>query len=177
MKQQQQQQLQHNQQNNEKRDICDGEVQPMQIEEEEIIVIEHRPPLPAKKHSSLFHNALRPNSAVRQLFPLNVQTQQQIQQQQQHQNLQQHQQLQQQQYQQQHQQQHLQHNSNTNTIGTGTTPQPLTHEMLRAFEEAKRGPLAKVVQQQNNSDTETDTIKRTIERNALRRSLIKYEPK
>lgn len=81
-----------------------------------------------KKHSSIFHNALRPNSAVRQLFPAPV------------------------------------------------PAAPLTHEALMAFEEAKRTHISAPVVA-HNSDTETDTIRRTIERNALRRSLIKYEPK
>lgn len=88
--------------------------------------------VPVKRHSTLFHNALRPNSAVRQLFPAV---------------------------------------SNTNTSGATA---PLTHEALRAFEEAKRCqlPVSTIP-----NDVETDTIRRTIERNALRRSLIKYEPK
>lgn len=81
--------------------------------------------LPPKKHSSIFHNALRPNSAVRQLFPATV----------------------------------------------GQPAAALTHEALRAFEEAKRSHVAAPVV---HSDSETDTIRRTIERNALRRSLIKY---
>lgn len=81
-----------------------------------------------KKHSSIFHNALRPNSAVRQLFPAPVPT------------------------------------------------AALTHEALMAFEEAKRSHITAPVIAQSG-DTETDTIRRTIERNALRRSLIKYEPK
>ncbi|XP_070490626.1 uncharacterized protein [Chironomus tepperi] len=101
-----------------------------------------------KRHSSLFHNALRPNSAVRQLFPAK------------------------------------------------SPPSALTAEALKAFEESKRSgnlltasqtitsagsssststsptPLSQV----SSSDTDT-LIKRSIERNALRRSLIKYEPK
>lgn len=85
-----------------------------------------------KKQSTLFHNALRPNSAVRQLFPTNIAAQPAI---------------------------------------TATT---LTNESLRAFEEAKRSHLTTTIV---HSDSETDTIRRTIERNALRRSLIKYEPK
>lgn len=117
------------------REICDGEVQcdeiidedeQQQQQQEQILESE-----PTKKQTSIFHNALRPNSAVRQLFP-----------------------------------------------STSQPPPPvssqLTLEALRAFEEAKRGPLTtKIV----HSDSETDTIRRTIERNALRRSLIKYEPK
>lgn len=73
-------------------------------------------------------------------------------------------------------------------------PSALTHEALKAFDESKRGGNLLTASQtitsggsasststsptpmaQNASDT--DTIKRTIERNALRRSLIKYEPK
>ncbi|KAG5673302.1 hypothetical protein PVAND_003362 [Polypedilum vanderplanki] len=97
-----------------------------------------------KRHSSLFHNALRPNSAVRQLFPAK------------------------------------------------SPPSALTHEALKAFEESKRsGNLLTASQAITSggsasssstsptpmSSSDTDTIKRTIERNALRRSLIKYEPK
>ena len=91
-----------------------------------------------KRNSSLFHNALRPNSAVRQLFPAKTQS------------------------------------------------PPLTHEALKAFDESKRPSLmlATVAPSTVNhntplthSNSDTDTIKRTIERNALRRSLIKYEPK
>lgn len=105
----------------ERDDSCDGiesECRPMEI-------------LPmAKKQSSLFHNALRPNSAVRQLFP--------------------------------------------------AAPALLTQDALRAFEESKRSTVnatSSGVATAYSSDTETDTIRRTIERNALRRSLIKYEPK
>lgn len=122
-----------------------------------------------KRHSSLFHNALRrksqlfiqgwdassmfsflsANSAVRQLFPAK---------------------------------------SPTST---------LTHEALKAFDESKRGGNLLTASQTitsggsasststsptpltsgYHSASDTDTIKRTIERNALRRSLIKYEPK
>lgn len=83
------------------------------------------PMLPPKKHTSIFHNALRPNSAVRQLFPATV----------------------------------------------GQPAAALTHEALRAFEEAKRSHVSAPIV---HSDSETDTIRRTIERNALRRSLIKF---
>lgn len=94
--------------------------------------------LPMKKHTSLFHNALRPNSAVRQLFP--------------------------------------------------TGPTILTQESLRAFEDSKRLTVTATPQPTANvplggesgggdNDSDTDTIRKTIERNALRRSLIKYEPK
>lgn len=81
----------------------------------------------------LFHNSLRPNSAVRQLFPTAV--------------------------------------LNANAQPTQT----LTHEALRAFDESKR--LTQLKPSIVHSDSETDTIRRTIERNTLRRSLIKYEPK
>lgn len=108
------------------RDVCDGQDQAERNEED----AQEAEILPIKKHSSIFHNALRPNSAVRQLFPAAAQT--------------------------------------------SLPAAVLTHEALRAFEEAKRPhiPAAAV-----HSDSETDTIRRTIERNALRRSLIKYEPK
>lgn len=122
----------------EREDNCDGneseaqqiddgsEVRPMEI-------------LPMKKHTSLFHNALRPNSAVRQLFPTAQST-------------------------------------------------LLTQESLRAFEESKRLSITPTPQPATaipttggtggtGSDSDTDTIRKTIERNALRRSLIKYEPK
>lgn len=119
-----------------------------------------------KRHSSLFHNALRrkltieppvcpshainftstANSAVRQLFPAK------------------------------------------------SPPSALTHEALKAFDESKRGGNLLTASQTitsggsassastsptpiTHSASDTDTIKRTIERNALRRSLIKYEPK
>lgn len=84
-----------------------------------------------KKHSSLFHNSLRPNSAVRQLFP-------------------------------------------TAVLHALPPSAPLTHEALRAFDESKRTHLKTAFV---HSDSESDTIRRTIERNALRRSLIKYEAK
>lgn len=50
----------------------------------------------------------------------------------------------------------------------------LTHEALKAFDESKRTHLKSSI---IHNDSETDSIRRTIERNALRRSLIKYEPK
>lgn len=119
------------------REICDGKVQCDEIideddqQQQQQQNVESDSVPSAKKQTSIFQNALRPNSAVRQLFP-----------------------------------------------STSQPPPPasslLTLEALRAFEEAKRGPLTtKIV----HSDSETDTIRRTIERNALRRSLIKYEPK
>lgn len=78
-----------------------------------------------KRHSSIFHNALRPNSALRQLFPTTV-------------------------------------HSNSNS---------LQDDALKSFEET--GGLCEAIL----SDSDTETIKKTIERNVLRRSLIKYEPK
>lgn len=83
-----------------------------------------------KKQSTLFRNALKPNSAVSQLFPSAV-------------------------------------------LLTNPTP-VLTHEALRAFDESKRSHLKTTFV---HSESDTDSIRRTIERNALRRSLIKYEPK
>jgi hypothetical protein len=73
-------------------------------------------------------------------------------------------------------------------------PSALTHEALKAFDESKRGGNLLSASQTitsggsasststsptpiTHSASDTDTIKRTIERNALRRSLIKYEPK
>lgn len=116
------------------RDVCDGQAQNEQNEDDSCHT--HIDAVPMKKQSSLFHNALRPNSAVRQLFP---------------------------------------------SVAQQSLPAaPLTHESLRAFEDAKRlhiGPAAIATAAAAHSDTETDTIRRTIERNALRRSLIKYEPK
>ncbi|XP_037041361.1 uncharacterized protein LOC119078050 isoform X3 [Bradysia coprophila] len=108
------------------RDVCDGQAQNDQNEDDS----QSNDAAPMKKHSSLYHNALRPNSAVRQLFPTTVQQQ---------------------------------------------PAAPLTHEVLRAFEDSKKTIMSTVVHP--SSDSETDTIRRTIERNALRRSLIKYEPK
>lgn len=82
--------------------------------------------IPIKKHSTLFTNALRPNSAVRQLFPSAV-----------------------------HQ-----------------TSSMLTHEALRAFDESKRAGnlLPNLI---GGSPGDSDTVRRSIERNILRRSLIK----
>ncbi|KAL1494266.1 hypothetical protein ABEB36_009890 [Hypothenemus hampei] len=98
-------------------------------------------------HVLISNNSLKPNSAVRQLFPCTktlgtaqggVYSMEEASQQQQQ------------------QQQYL-----------------VTAESLRAFEEAKRSKLPQMI-----SSGETDeTIKRAIERNTLRRSLIRYEPK
>lgn len=134
----------------ERQQLCDGESQAeTQTEpENKDPVTDYVSQLTLKRNSSLFHNALRPNSAVRQLFPAKA----------------------------------------------ATTAPSLTHEALKAFDESKRGNLlttsssvstitASTVSSTNapipltHSNSDTDTIKRTIERNALRRSLIKYEPK
>lgn len=120
------------------RDICDGQAQTDQHEDGTDSTTTDVMPL--KKQSILFHNALRPNSAVRQLFPASV----------------------------------LHPVNPTTNPTTATTTAPLTHESLRAFDEAKRNHLHATIV---HSDSETDTIRRTLERNALRRSLIKYEPK
>lgn len=111
------------------RDFGDGQSQAEVTEDD----AENANTVPPKRHSTLFHNALRPNSAVRQLFP-----------------------------------------AVSNPAAAVTASAPLTSEALRAFEEAKRCqlPVSTIP-----NDVETDTIRRTIERNALRRSLIKYEPK
>lgn len=111
--------------NSDDRELCDGESQKELDEDDDTVSEPIEPMLPPKKHNSIFHNALRPNSAVRQLFPAAV----------------------------------------------GQPAAALTHEALRAFEEAKRSHIAAPIV---HSDSETDTIRRTIERNALRRSLIKF---
>lgn len=80
--------------------------------------------IPIKKHSTLFKNALRPNSAVQQLFP------------------------------------------------SSTAHQTLTSEALRAFDESKRaGSLVSTLPGVGAGDS--DTLRRSMERNILRRSLIK----
>lgn len=112
------------------RDVCDGQAQQDRAADDDGDVSETAS---VRKQSTLFHNALRPNSAVRQLFPTAV----------------------------------------LNAAAAPATA-PLTHEALRAFEESKRTHLKATIV---HSDSETDSIRRTIERNALRRSLIKYEPK
>lgn len=50
----------------------------------------------------------------------------------------------------------------------------VTAESLRAFEEAKRSKLPQIIQ---NVGGTNESIKRVIERNTLRRSLLRYEPK
>ncbi|XP_037828755.1 uncharacterized protein LOC119616463 isoform X2 [Lucilia sericata] len=79
--------------------------------------------IPIKKHSTLFKNALRPNSAVQQLFPSTV------------------------------------------------SHQTLTSEALRAFDESKRAGC--LVSTLPGSAGDSDTLRRSMERNILRRSLIK----
>lgn len=126
------------------RQFCDGENQNENSNESDSKnPVDYVSQLTLKRHSSLFHNALRPNSAVRQLFPAKAST------------------------------------------------ASLTHEALKAFDESKRTNImvasATIATAANtnanapipltHSNSDTDTIKRTIERNALRRSLIKYEPK
>ncbi|XP_073830979.1 uncharacterized protein isoform X4 [Musca autumnalis] len=81
--------------------------------------------IPIKKHSTLFKNALRPNSAVQQLFPSSV------------------------------------------------VHQTLTSEALRAFDESKRaGSLVSTLPGAAGAG-DSDTLRRSMERNILRRSLIK----
>lgn len=81
--------------------------------------------IPIKKHSTLFNNALRPNSAVRQLFP---------------------------------------------SVSAQQAP-VLTSEALRAFDESKRAGC--LVTHLPGSCGDSDTLRRSMERNILRRSLIK----
>lgn len=83
-------------------------------------------------HILISNNSLRPNSAVRQLFPA----------------------------------------KNLSKEEDTSQPQYLvTAESLRAFEEAKRAKLPQILQGDDES------IRKTIERNTLRRSLIRYEPR
>lgn len=112
----------------ERDDNCDGNESEAQQTDDGADVVPMEI-LPMKKHTSLFHNALRPNSAVRQLFPAG--------------------------------------------------PTLLTQDSLRSFEESKRPSVTTASQPSTSvaSESDTDTIRKTIERNALRRSLIKYEPK
>ncbi|CAH1962301.1 unnamed protein product, partial [Acanthoscelides obtectus] len=84
-------------------------------------------------HMLISNNSLKPNSAVRQLFP------------------------------------------SAKPLADGTTQDDssdqylVTAESLKAFEEAKRAKLPQIIQ--------NDSIKRVIERNTLRRSLVRYEPR
>nr|XP_023016754.1 uncharacterized protein LOC111506056 [Leptinotarsa decemlineata] len=84
-------------------------------------------------HVLISNNSLKPNSAVRQLFPCTKPLTQK-----------------------EEEQQYL-----------------VTAESLRAFEEAKRSKLPQIIQSAGTNDS----IKRVIERNTLRRSLVRYEPK
>lgn len=88
-------------------------------------------------HVLISNNSLKPNSAVRQLFPCTKPL--------------------------------------TTKPGEDESVQQylVTAESLRAFEEAKRSKLPQIIQ---SGDTD-ESIKRAIERNTLRRSLIRYEPK
>lgn len=81
-------------------------------------------------HVLISNNSLRPNSAVRQLFPTKNLDKEELH----HQYL-------------------------------------VTAESLKAFEEAKRAKLPQLLQGDDES------LRRTIERNTLRRSLIRYEPR
>jgi hypothetical protein len=127
-----------------------------------------------RHHTSLFHNALRPNSAVRQLFPSHVHattTQAPLT----HEAL-----------------RALEEAKKAGLLmtSTGTTQPTATATTTNAssvcgVSETTASVVAvgtannnvNCLAIKNNNDAETDTIKRTIERNALRRSLIKYEPK
>lgn len=84
-------------------------------------------------HVLISNNSLKPNSAVRQLFPC------------------------------------------TKPLNAKDPNEQylVTAESLKAFEEAKRSKLPQVIQ---NAGT-NESIKRVIERNTLRRSLVRYEPK
>ncbi|CAH1134001.1 unnamed protein product [Ceutorhynchus assimilis] len=85
-------------------------------------------------HVLISNNSLKPNSAVRQLFPCT---------------------------------------KNLGEEEKNNQQYLVTSESLRAFEEAKRAKLPQIIQ----SGETDDTIKRAIERNTLRRSLIRYEPR
>lgn len=90
------------------------------------------------------NNSLKPNSAVRQLFPCTKPLS------------------------------GLKTSSTTTTTADDDTMQYLvTAESLKAFEEAKRSKLPQIIQ----SGETDESIKKAIERNTLRRSLIRYEPR
>lgn len=88
-------------------------------------------------HVLISNNSLKPNSAVRQLFPC------------------------------------------TKPLGSKGAEEQSVHqyvvtaESLKAFEEAKRAKLPQIIQ----SGETDESIKKAIERNTLRRSLIRYEPR
>lgn len=88
-------------------------------------------------HVLISNNSLKPNSAVRQLFPCTRPI--------------------------------------ANRSGDDESVQQylVTAESLRAFEEAKRSKLPQIIQ----SGETDESIKKAIERNTLRRSLIRYEPR
>lgn len=96
-------------------------------------------------HLFISNNSLRPNSAVRQLFPCaNPLPNSQI------------------------------------DIDSGQPGQQylITSESLKAFEETKRTKLPSEVEScDKNLSPNDSTIRKTIERNTLRRSLIRYEPR
>lgn len=87
-------------------------------------------------HVLISNNSLKPNSAVRQLFPCTKPI-----------------------------------NSKSDQVSEQYV---VTAESLRAFEEAKRSKLPQIIQ---NVGGTNESIKRVIERNTLRRSLLRYEPK
>lgn len=86
-------------------------------------------------HVLISNNSLKPNSAVRQLFPC------------------------------------TKPNAKSDQV---TEQYVVTAESLRAFEEAKKSKLPQIIQ---NVGGTNESIKRVIERNTLRRSLLRYEPK
>ncbi|KAK9869598.1 hypothetical protein WA026_003346 [Henosepilachna vigintioctopunctata] len=86
-------------------------------------------------HVLISNNSLKPNSAVRQLFPCTK--------------------------------------PNVGTDEEAVQQYVVTAESLKAFEEAKRSKLPQIIQ---NGETD-ESIKKAIERNTLRRSLIRYEPR
>lgn len=88
-------------------------------------------------HVLISNNSLKPNSAVRQLFPCTKPL--------------------------------LKTSDDLDT----TQQYLVTAESLKAFEEAKRSKLPQIIQ---SGDTD-ESIKKAIERNTLRRSLIRYEPR
>lgn len=87
-------------------------------------------------HVLISNNSLKPNSAVRQLFPCTKPI------------------------------------SNKNSE-EDVQQYLVTAESLKAFEEAKRSKLPQIIQ----SGETDESIKKAIERNTLRRSLIRYEPR
>ncbi|XP_044753027.1 uncharacterized protein LOC123312586 isoform X2 [Coccinella septempunctata] len=86
-------------------------------------------------HVLISNNSLKPNSAVRQLFPCTK--------------------------------------PNAGKDEESIQQYLVTAESLRAFEEAKRSKLPQIIQ----SGETDESIKKAIERNTLRRSLIRYEPR